>query len=244
MTDRDLVGEARTFAEMIPPAIGVLRSVPAYRTATLRQLLIDMADKLEQLQTGGKFLGDSIVALNQIALDATGLHHLIDKNGDGDWQAVWENVSDLGNTLAKLQADRAEELAAIARKQQRDAAHIAELEAWKERQFAQARRAIDDIDRWNRLYNRDAETVDLTELIDFVLNERDTARAQIAEIRTVAETWATQPNDYDEDTEQQILDGQTILDILGVAACPHLSSSGNDSGRWVCDECGNDMGAQ
>lgn len=31
----------------------------------------------------------------QAALDATGLHHLIDEDGDGDWSAVWEGLQEL-----------------------------------------------------------------------------------------------------------------------------------------------------
>lgn len=34
----------------------------------------------------------------QAALDATGLHHLIDEDGDGDWSAVWEGLQDLQAT--------------------------------------------------------------------------------------------------------------------------------------------------
>ena len=46
-----------------------------------------------------------------------------------------------------------------------------------------------------------------------------TARAEAAEqtiqrVRGLAEAWATQPNDYDEDTEQQIEDGKAILRAL------------------------------
>ena len=46
-----------------------------------------------------------------------------------------------------------------------------------------------------------------------------TARADAAEqtnqrVRGLAEAWATQPNDYDEDTEQQIEDGRAILRAL------------------------------
>ncbi len=46
-----------------------------------------------------------------------------------------------------------------------------------------------------------------------------TARAKAAEqvvrrVRRLAEAWATQPTDYDEDTEQQIEDGQAILRAL------------------------------
>lgn len=54
-----------------------------------------------------------------------------------------------------------------------------------------------------------------------VIAERDAAiaRAEAAEqvvrrVRGMAEAWATQPTDYDEDTEQQIEDGRAILRAL------------------------------
>lgn len=36
----------------------------------------------------------------------------------------------------------------------------------------------------------------------------------LGRIRDLATKWATQPNDYDEDTEQQIEDGRAILALL------------------------------
>src|SRR5690606_23419107 len=39
-------------------------------------------------------------------------------------------------------------------------------------------------------------------------------RAQVDAVRALATQWATQPTDYDEDTEQQIADGLALLDIL------------------------------
>jgi hypothetical protein len=92
----------------------------------------DLVAERDRLRESGKFLGEVIRHYNDIALDATGLHHLIDEDRDGDWQAVWENVADLGQIRAayeKLQADTQEAFVRIAAKQQRDAARIAELEA-------------------------------------------------------------------------------------------------------------------
>jgi hypothetical protein len=40
---------------------------------------------------------------------------------------------------------------------------------------------------------------------------------KLAAITALAEKWAHQPNDYDEDTEQQISDGRDLLDILQAA---------------------------
>ena len=41
--------------------------------------------------------------------------------------------------------------------------------------------------------------------------ERDRLAGAVERVRALATEWATQPNDYDEDTEQQIEDGGAIL---------------------------------
>lgn len=47
------------------------------------------------------------------------------------------------------------------------------------------------------------------------LTERaEAAEATVRRVRRLAESWATQPTDYDEDTEQQIEDGRAILRAL------------------------------
>ena len=44
--------------------------------------------------------------------------------------------------------------------------------------------------------------------------ERDRLAEAVERVRALATEWATQPNDYHEDTEQQIEDGGTILPAL------------------------------
>ena len=44
--------------------------------------------------------------------------------------------------------------------------------------------------------------------------ERDRLAEAVERVRALATEWATQPNDYDEDTEQQIEDGGAILRAL------------------------------
>lgn len=47
------------------------------------------------------------------------------------------------------------------------------------------------------------------------LHDRTEAAEQAVHlVRGIADAWATQPNDYDEDTEQQIEDGRAILTAL------------------------------
>lgn len=45
-------------------------------------------------------------------------------------------------------------------------------------------------------------------------SERDELGDTVALVRNLATEWVTQSNDYDEDTEQQIADGRTLLGIL------------------------------
>ena len=44
--------------------------------------------------------------------------------------------------------------------------------------------------------------------------ERDRLAEAVERVRALATEWATQPTDYDEDTEQQIEDGNAILRAL------------------------------
>lgn len=53
-----------------------------------------IAVEVETLRRGAKELGRTIEQQCRMVLDATGLHHFIDEDGDGDWGAVWENLFD------------------------------------------------------------------------------------------------------------------------------------------------------
>ncbi|WP_280412593.1 hypothetical protein [Nocardia asiatica] len=106
MSDRDLLAEAENLVSAQP-------SDPTATYWWLRNNLPALLERIETLQRGGQTLGKSLVKLNQIALDATGMHDVIDEDGDGDWGAVWENVADLGercrlaeHRIAELEAER------------------------------------------------------------------------------------------------------------------------------------------
>ena len=45
----------------------------------------------------------------------------------------------------------------------------------------------------------------------------DTLAAVVRAVLALAEGWATQPTDYDEDTEQQIDDGHAVRDAIAAA---------------------------
>lgn len=50
--------------------------------------------------------------------------------------------------------------------------------------------------------------------LDRLIGQRDAALRALTAVGALAEEWATQPTDYDEDTEQQIEDGEAILAVL------------------------------
>lgn len=54
-----------------------------------------IANEVERLRRGAETLGHIVDNQGRMALDATGLHHLIGEDGDGDWGAVWENLYDI-----------------------------------------------------------------------------------------------------------------------------------------------------
>ena len=58
--------------------------------------------EVERLRRSGATLGLVIKEQCQAALDATGLHDLIDETGDGDWGTVWETVAEIGKTRLRL----------------------------------------------------------------------------------------------------------------------------------------------
>lgn len=64
--------------------------------AAAPELVADLVAEVERVRSACKTLGNLTVQLNQMALDATGLHHLIGEDGDGDWAAVWDKIAELG----------------------------------------------------------------------------------------------------------------------------------------------------
>ena len=58
-----------------------------------------------------------------------------------------------------------------------------------------------------------AVSPDVVDSLIAAVRERDKT---ISQVRVMASEWADQPNDYDEDTEQQIEDGRAVLAALGL----------------------------
>ena len=53
-----------------------------------------------------------------------------------------------------------------------------------------------------------------TERMNYWWRRAKAAEAKLDSVAKLADEWATQPTDYDEDTEQQIEDGRTVLAII------------------------------
>lgn len=95
-----------------------------------------------------------------------------------------------GHRLAAHTADEAphigrlrDVLAALLDALEAGRARVAELEPWYEQLRTQARRAVEDDDRWYALrVALDGQSVDLAEMIDAILDQRDKARARVAEL--------------------------------------------------------------
>jgi hypothetical protein len=70
-------------------------------------LLRDQAviDERDMLKRGGAELGRQIDHYLTWVLDATGMHHLIDEDGDGDWELVWEQLAEMGRARAASETE-------------------------------------------------------------------------------------------------------------------------------------------
>ena len=62
-----------------------------------------LRDELALCKRGGKTLGEILDRSLRDVLYASGMHHVIDETGDGDWALVWERLLEL-----KPRADAAE----------------------------------------------------------------------------------------------------------------------------------------
>ena len=59
----------------------------------------------DALKRGGAELGKMLKWQHDAVLDATGLHDLIDEDGDGDWAGVWEGLAELKPRCDQLSAE-------------------------------------------------------------------------------------------------------------------------------------------
>jgi hypothetical protein len=75
--------------------------------------IVDERRELARYKRGGKTLGEIIEWQCRAVLDASGMHHLINEDGDGDWGLVWERLAELRPRLeaAEVKLARVEALA-------------------------------------------------------------------------------------------------------------------------------------
>ena len=94
----DIEGETELITDYLPTRADArfIAEAPADIAALIGEV--------ERLRRSGATLGLVIEKQCQAALDATGLHDLIDETGDGDWGAVWETVAEMGETCRRLRA--------------------------------------------------------------------------------------------------------------------------------------------
>ena len=65
--------------------------IAAANPATILRLIEELRKATRAAQTLGKVIEDQC----RDVLNATGLYHLIDEDGDGDWGAVWDNLAEI-----------------------------------------------------------------------------------------------------------------------------------------------------
>lgn len=65
-------------------------------------LVRELVAELERARRACKTLSETVEKQCRMALDASGLHHLIDEDGDGDWGLVWERLAEHKAEVEKL----------------------------------------------------------------------------------------------------------------------------------------------
>jgi hypothetical protein len=143
-------------APVTPPATGVtvedLREQLDRLGAAFSAKQAEVARLIEErdrLQRGGAELGRQIERYLTWVLDATAMHDLIDEEGDGDWQLVWERLAELRPELEQVRAE-------LAQQREENAGHL--------RKIARLERAIDLpllpepiadlLNAWHRLFEK------------------------------------------------------------------------------------------
>ncbi|WP_198344273.1 hypothetical protein [Mycobacterium dioxanotrophicus] len=84
--------------------LGAIRPQDADFIAAARTLVPELVAELERARRACRRLGEVVESQCRMALDASGLHHLIDEDGDGDWGLIWERLAELGAEVERLKA--------------------------------------------------------------------------------------------------------------------------------------------
>lgn len=89
-----------------------IRSEAATTTRPGRMAALEaIADEVERLRQGAKTLGHIVEQQGRMALGASGMHHVIGEDGDGDWAVVWESLYDIRPRALDEAADLLADLA-------------------------------------------------------------------------------------------------------------------------------------
>lgn len=83
--------------------------------------------EVAMVRRGARTLGHIVETQGRDALDASGMHHVIGEDGDGDWAVVWEVLAELRPRAEKAEAELDRLTAALAAEQARVAA-VAKVE--------------------------------------------------------------------------------------------------------------------
>ena len=75
---------------------------PAHAIEPERPTTMPERDELAKYKRGAKTLGEIIEKQCRDVLEVTGLHHLINEDGDGHWDVVWMRLFEMRDELASL----------------------------------------------------------------------------------------------------------------------------------------------
>ena len=111
-TSRAYIGEYGAYVDEV--------EAPHLADAILAAGYSKRSEELARYKRGAKTLGEIIEKQCRDVLDVTGLHHLINEDGDGHWDVVWMRLFEMRDELASLKEST------IARERQRG-------DSWRDR---------------------------------------------------------------------------------------------------------------
>lgn len=128
--------------------------------AHARQDVPWLLDQLDQARRGGKTLGKIVDRQCRDVLNATDMHHVINRDGDGDWGLVWERLAEMRQDLilCRNTIESQRDLIGILTRE-RDEWEANEQTAARERDEAQAEveRLVLERDQWKSLWKGTVE---------------------------------------------------------------------------------------
>ncbi|MFC9966305.1 hypothetical protein ACFVH4_18915 [Nocardia ignorata] len=73
--------------------------------ARIAELESELKAEQDKARRVAEHLGNLVERQCRDVLDATGMHHVIDEDGDGDWGLVWERLAEMGAERRKAARD-------------------------------------------------------------------------------------------------------------------------------------------